>query len=443
VEAVQIQEQSEGRIPSLVTEIPGPKARAIIEADRKVTSPSLPRAYDLVAARGYGVAIEDVDGNVYLDFNAGIAVNSTGHCHPAVVEAVQAQAAELLHYPASDFYVPAYVELCERLGRLAPFADDARVFLGNSGTEAVEAALKLARHHTRRPNIIAFIGSFHGRSYGSVSLTASQAKYHAGFGPLLPGVIHAPYADTFGLGGGDLPQVRVDRYLENVVFKRLTPPDEVAAIIFEPILGEGGYIVPPKAWAQRLRDLCDEHGILLIADEVQSGVGRSGKMWAIEHLGIEPDILVSAKGLASGLPLGAMIARGKLMTWKAGAHGTTIGGNPLSCAAALATLDLVEGELTANAARVGTVLIERLRQLEKRVAPAISDVRGLGLMIGIEFASPELADAVQLAAFRRGLLALRAGDMTIRMSPPLTLTKEQALVGSDIFAAACDEVLGS
>jgi 4-aminobutyrate aminotransferase len=426
-------------IPSLRTEIPGPKARARLEADAQVTSPSLPRAYPFVPARGAGVALEDVDGNVFLDFNAGIAVCATGHCHPQVVEAVQRQAATLLHYSASDFYLPVYAELCARLAEVAP-SRGARSFLTNSGTEAVEAALKLARHHTGRQNVIAFLGSFHGRSYGSISITASKAKYRSGFEPLVPGVLHAPYADAFDLAAGE--EIAAPGYIEKVIFQRLALPETVAAIIVEPVLGEGGYVVPPAEWIRGLRELCDAHGILLIADEVQCGVGRTGRFWAIEHFGVEPDIVVSAKGLASGLPLGAMIAREGLMTWGTGTHGSTSGGNPLSCAAALATIDLVAGGLAENADRVGAVLIERLRELAERT-PAIREVRGLGLMIGVELETPELADAVELACVGRGLLTLRAGDRTIRISPPLVLTEEQALVGAGIFADACDEVLGA
>ncbi|MGZ4360429.1 MAG: aminotransferase class III-fold pyridoxal phosphate-dependent enzyme [Gaiellaceae bacterium] len=437
--AVEIQEDVAASVPSLVTEVPGPKARALLAADAEVTSPSLPRAYGFVPARGSGVAIEDVDGNVFLDFNAGIAVCATGHCHPRVVEAVTRQASTLLHYSASDFYLPIYAELCRKLAEVVPFAG-ARSFLTNSGTEAVEAALKLARHHTGRQNVIAFLGAFHGRSYGSVSITASKAKYRSRFGPLLPGVIHAPYADTFDLGSDE--EVAAPGYIEKVIFQRLAAPEDVAAIIVEPVLGEGGYVVPPREWMQSLRDLCDAHGILLIADEVQSGVGRTGKMWAIEHFGVEPDIVVSAKGLASGLPLGAMIARPELMTWGKGTHGSTSGGNPLSCAAGLATLELVVGGLAANAAKVGSVLIEKLREVERRT-PEIREVRGLGLMIGVELQTAELADQVELACVSRGLLTLRAGDRTIRISPPLILTEEQALVGARIFAQACDEVLGS
>jgi len=413
--------------PRLVTELPGPKARVAIESDARTTSPSLPRAYPFVPARGAGAVLEDVDGNVCLDFNAGIAVCSTGHAHPAVVEAIRRQAERLIHYSASDFYLPIYSEVCERLGAIAPMKAPARSFLTNSGTEAVEGAIKLARNHTGRQYLISFIGSFHGRSYGSVSLTASQSKYHEGFGPLLPGVLYAPYG------------VPVGEYIERVIFKRLVKPQEVAAVFVEPVLGEGGYAFPPPGWLGELRGMCSEHGILLVADEVQSGMGRTGKMWAVDHERVEPDITLAGKGIASGMPLGAIIARADVMTWDKGAHGSTFGGNPVSCAAALATIDLIEGGLAANADAVGRSLLDGLRRLQER-QPLIAEVRGRGLMIGVEFDNARIADAVEMACFRRGLLTLRAGDSTIRMSPPLVINLEQAASGLRIFEEACAEV---
>ncbi|HEX2050250.1 MAG TPA: aminotransferase class III-fold pyridoxal phosphate-dependent enzyme [Actinomycetota bacterium] len=320
--------------PRVVTELPGPRARAAVEADERVTSPSLPRAYAFVPARGAGAVLEDVDGNVFLDFNAGIAVCSTGHAHPAVVEAMTAQAQRLLHYSASDFYLPVYTAVCERLDELAPMSAPTRSFLCNSGTEGVEAAIKLARHHTRRQYVVGFLGSFHGRSYGSVSLTASSAKYHAGFGPMLPGVVHAPYAERTTSWVGLTDDDARTSYLEDVVFTRLAPPDEVAAVVVEPVLGEGGYVVPPAAWLRRLRalrELCDEHGILYVDDEVQAGMGRTGPVWAIEHYdGVEPDVLVSGKSLGGGLPLAAITARAEIMDApEKGGLGGTFGGNPL------------------------------------------------------------------------------------------------------------------
>ncbi len=423
-----VQDLAQAKAPHLVTELPGPEATARIERDRKVTSPSLPRAYPLVPRRGAGSVIEDVDGNLFLDLNAGIAVTSTGHAHPKVVEAIQRQAEELLHYSASDFYLPIYSEVCEVLDRIAPMERPARSFLTNSGTEAVEAAIKLARYATGRQYVIAMFGSFHGRSYGSVSLTASKAKYRAGFGPLLPGVLHTFFGDF--------------EYLERVLFKRLVSPQEVAAIVVEPILGEGGYVVPPDGWFPYLRELCDRHGILLVADEVQSGMGRTGKMWAIEHFGAAPDILLVGKGIASGMPLGAMVAREDLMTWEVGAHGSTYGGNPLSCAAALASIELIEGGLVANAAEVGGFLLKGLRRIGERY-PIVREVRGLGLMIGLGFPDHEVADAVEKAAFHRGLLVLTAGDDAVRMSPPLVFRRDQAETALAVFEEAVAEVATS
>jgi 4-aminobutyrate aminotransferase len=412
--------------PRLVTEIPGPQARARIERDHKVTSPSLPRAYELVPKRGAGSVIEDVDGNLFLDVNAGIAVTSTGHAHPSVVAAIQRQAEQLLHYSASDFYLPIYSDVCEELDRIAPFAEGARSFLTNSGTEAVEGAIKLARYATGRQNIIAMIGSFHGRSLGSVSLTASKAKYRTGFGPLLPGVYHTVFGD--------------EQHLD-ILFRRLVAPSEVAAIVVEPILGEGGYVLPPRGWFRYLRELCDRQGIVLVADEVQSGMGRTGDMWAIEHEGVEPDILLAGKGIASGLPLGAIVARERLMTWDVGAHGSTYGGNPVACAAALATLELIEGGLLDNARDVGELLLKGLRDIQAR-RPEIVDVRGRGLMIGIEFEQAETMHAVEQAAFRRGLLVLGAGDAVIRMSPPLVFRPDQAETALQVFDDAVADVVG-
>jgi 4-aminobutyrate aminotransferase len=429
--------------PRLVTELPGPKAREVLERDARTTSPSLPRAYPLVPARGAGSVVEDVDGNRFLDLNAGIAVTSTGHCHPRVVEAIQRQAADLIHYSASDFYLPIYSELTERLDDVAPMAGPTRSFLTNSGTEAVEASIKLARWSTGRQYVIGFYGSFHGRSYGSVSLTASKASYRAGFGPLLPGVLHAYYGDGRDLPGG-VPEAAegfptID-HIEGFLMHRIVGPDEVAAIVVEPVLGEGGYIVPPDGWLAALRDLCDRHGVLLVCDEVQSGMGRTGTMWAVEHMGVEPDILIAGKGIASGMPLGAMIAKDSVMTWTKGTHGSTYGGNPLSCAAAIATLDVIRDEqLLEQAAKVGDSLRNGLRDLQTR-QDAIRDVRGLGLMIGVDLPDHDAAAAVERSAFDRGLLLLGAGEQAIRMSPPLVLTEEQARTGLEVFEEAVVEV---
>ena len=413
--------------PRLVTEIPGPQARARIERDHKVTSPSLPRAYELVPKRGAGSVIEDVDGNLFLDVNAGIAVTSTGHAHPAVVAAIQGQAEQLLHYSASDFYLPIYSDVCEELDRIAPFAEGARSFLTNSGTEAVEGAIKLARYATGRQNIIAMIGSFHGRSLGSVSLTASKAKYRTGFGPLLPGVYHTVFGD--------------EQHLD-ILFRRLVAPSEVAAIVVEPILGEGGYVLPPPGWFRYLRELCDRHGIVLVADEVQAGMGRTGKMWAIQHFGVEPDIVLAGKGIASGMPLGAIVARESLMTWDVGAHGSTYGGNPVACAAALATLELIEDGLMDNAREVGELLL-RVCAGSRRSGTSRSPMCvGCGLMIGMEFDDAETMHAVEQAAFHKGLLVLGAGDSVIRMSPPLVFRPEQAETALQVFDDAVADVVG-
>lgn len=411
--------------PRLVTEVPGPEALARIQRDAKVTSPSLPRAYPLVPKRGAGSVVEDVDGNLFLDVNAGIAVTSTGHSHPEVVEAIRRQAEDLLHYSASDFYLPIYSDVCEELDRIAPFSTPARSFLTNSGTEAVEGAIKLARYATGRQYVIGMIDAFHGRSYGSLSLTASKAKYRTGFGPLLPGIHHTLFGDF--------------EHLEQVLFKRLVSPSEVAAIIVEPILGEGGYVLPPDGWFPFLRELCDRHGILLVADEVQSGMGRTGKMWAIEHFGVEPDIVLAGKGIASGMPLGAMIAREDLMTWEVGSHGSTYGGNPVACAAALASLRLIQGGLMANAREMGDLLMGGLRRIAER-HPVIREVRGLGLMIGIQFPDHDLMNAVEQAAFHKGLLVLGCGDDVIRMSPPLVIRSDQVDTALEVFEEAVAEV---
>jgi 4-aminobutyrate aminotransferase len=420
----EITDLANAQAPRLVTEVPGPEALARVERDHRVTSPSLPRAYPFVPRRGAGSVVEDVDGNLFLDINAGIAVTSTGHAHPAVVDAIRRQAGELLHYSASDFYLPIYSDVCEQLDRIAPFDEPARSFLTNSGTEAVEGAIKLARYATGRQYVIAMLGSFHGRSYGAISLGASKAKYRAGFGPLLPGVVHTSFGDF--------------EHIEEVLFKRLVAPTEVAAIFVEPILGEGGYVLPPEGWLAYLRRLCDDHGILLVADEVQSGMGRTGRMWAIEHFGVEPDIVLAGKGIASGMPLGAMIARESLMTWEVGAHGSTYGGNPLACAAALATIELIEDGLMDNARDVGAFLLDGLRGIQRRRA-SIRDVRGIGLMIGVEFVDHGTMVAVEHASFRRGLLALGCGESVIRVAPPLVLTSAQAQTALEVFEEAVAE----
>jgi 4-aminobutyrate aminotransferase len=420
-------------VPDLVTEVPGPKARAHVTYDESWTSPSLPRAYPIVPVRGEGLTVEDIDGNLFLDFAAGIAVTSTGHSHPAVVGAIKEQAGDLIHFSASDFYLPIYAETCQRIAELTPIAGGrARTYLGNSGAEVVEASIKLARHVTGRPYIVAFLGAFHGRTYGAMSLTASKAKYHAGFGPLLPGVFHAPFGRVEDL-----------RWFDDVLFDKLAPASEVAAVIVEPIQGEGGYIVPEDGFLEGLRAICDRHGILLIVDEIQSGAGRTGTMWAIEHWGVKPDILLSAKGIASGMPLGAMVARADLLeAWGPGAHGSTYGGNPVACAAALATIDLLEGGLIANARARGEQALAGLRPLVDRYPALVREVRGRGLMLGIEFDTAEHAEEVQWAAFQRGLLVLECGRSSVRMAPALVVSEDEMTTALRIFSESVAAIAG-
>ncbi len=434
--------------PQIATPPPGPKARSIIARDRAVTSPCYIKAYPLCIARGEGAMVEDVDGNRYLDFMAGIAVSSTGYSHPKVVQAVQEAAAKFLHICGSDFYYEGMSALAERLVRIAPGPSPKRVFLTNSGAEAVEAAMKLARHATRRTDFIAFEGSFHGRTYGALSLTSSKVRQRSGFGPFLPGVHHVPYANCYRCSyGKTFPSCGLYSLdvIEKELFARLVDPKNVAAIVVEPVQGEGGYVVPPPGWLAGMRELCDRYGILLVMDEVQTGIGRTGRMFACEHAGIEPDILVTAKGLGSGMPIGAMIAKESVSTWETGAHGTTFGGNPVSCAAALATLDLVEGGLIENAKVRGQELLTGARQLMER-HPIVGDVRGLGLMVGIEIVSdpklrtpaPDQAHQLERLAFQKGLLVLVAGNNTIRLAPPLMIDSDDVAIALRIL----DESLG-
>ena len=412
---------------SIVTDPPGPRAREMIARALPHQSPSLIHCDPLMVKRASGCMVEDVDGNVYFDAEAGVATASTGHCHPAVAEAIAAQAEVLIHICGTDFHYPGYGEICERLGalvqRIGPNNHHWQTFLTNSGTEAVEASIKLARHHTGRPGLIAFRGGFHGRTLGSLSLTASKSKYRRRFGPLLPNVFHARYGDAASV---------------EELFTTVAAPDDVAAIVVEPVLGEGGYIVPPADFLPRLRAIADKHGILLVFDEVQSGMGRTGKMFAAEHTGVVPDVVLVAKGIASGMPLGAMIARKQVMTWPAGSHGSTIAGNPVAIAAGLATIGLLEKDVTANAARVGDLLKAALAD-RLRGSPAVTEVRGVGLMIGVELATPELAHAIADLCFRRGLLVLECGSKTIRFSPPLIIDDTQARTIAELFAAVCKE----
>ncbi len=426
--------------------LPGPKARALVERDQAVISPSYPRGYPFVMSHGKGTQVWDVDDNRFLDFAAGIAVTSTGHSHPAVVKAIQEQAAKFIHI-SSDFYHQKWVELAEKLDQIAPFKEDAISFMTNSGTESVEAAIKLARYHTERTEFIGFLGGFHGRTMGAVTFTASKSSYHKGFYPMMSGVVHAPFPDPYhpilhSHHQEDYGET-VIRYIEDQIIGRIVPADDIAGILVEPIQGEGGYIIPPPGFFPALRKLCDRHGILLIADEVQAGMGRTGKWWSIQNFGVEPDIICTAKGIASGMPLGAMIARKSIVDWPRGSHGNTYGGNPISCAAALATLELLEDGMMENAHKVG---ISAMRQLEEIASrhPSIGQVRGIGLMIGIEFvkdrethaADAAIRDAVVDLAFERGLLLLGCGKSVIRISPPLCITEEELGEGLAILDEA-------
>jgi 4-aminobutyrate aminotransferase len=420
------------QVPRIETELPGPRARELLERDHAFVSPSYTRAYPLVVARGSGAVIEDVDGNLFLDFTAGIAVTAAGHCHPRVVAAIQDQAATLIHMSGTDFYYQPQIDLAQRLAEAAPGDSAKRVFFTNSGAEALEAALKLARWHTGRSRAVAFLGAFHGRTYGAMSLSGSKLVHRRGFSPLVPDIHHVPYPrgvearTTPGFGRRCVEQI------EETVFKRVAPPDEVAAVFVEPIQGEGGYHVPPPDFLPALRELCDRHGILLVTDEVQTGMGRTGKLFAIEHWGVEPDITCLAKGIASGMPLGAIVARDEVMTWPSGSHASTFGGNPVSCRAALATLDLLKEGYIANAAQRGEQLRQGLLKLQRRYAEA-GDVRGLGLMVAIDLVQardrqtpdPALRDEVVQAAFRQGLLLLGCGESALRFCPPLCVSADQ------------------
>lgn len=441
----------EAAAEAVMTQRPGPAAQDIVARDANVLAPVSGRVYPFVMERGRGCDVWDIDGHQYLDFNAGIAVVSTGHSHPRVVRAIQQQATKFIHMAGTDFYNEPQVKLGEKLTASMPPQHIWRVFLGNSGTEAIEASIKLARYATGRQGIIAFFGAFHGRSYGSLSLTASKPRQRMGYFPLVPGVEHAYYPNPYRPPLGSDPARVVDTclaYIEQTLFETVLPPSEVACIVVEPIQGEGGYIVPPDDWFPRLRALCDQHGILLVLDEVQSGIGRTGKMWAFEHTGIVPDIVASAKGLGSGMPIGACIARKELTdNWLPGAHGNTYGGNALSCAAAYETLCLVEEELMRNAADAGAYFKRQIELLAQR-SPHIGDVRGRGLMIGVEFvkdritreADREGTDAVMLEAFRRGLLLLTCGKSTIRFCPPLVVTRDEIDRAMDIFETTIDYV---
>jgi 4-aminobutyrate aminotransferase len=429
--------------PRIRTKLPGPNAQRVLQGDAQYISPSYTRSYPLVAKRGRGVVIEDVDGNEFLDFSSGIAVVSTGHCHPEIVAAIQKQAGELIHMSGTDFYYENLITLAERLAKIAPISGPVRVYYGNSGTEAVEAAIKLARYHTKRQGIIAFYGGFHGRTMGALSLTASKVQQRRRFFPLVPGVAHVPFPYVYRRPEGVTEsQYALDCawFIEDKVFKTIMPPEECAAIFIEPIQGEGGYVPAPKEFMAELRRICDRHGILLVADEVQCGAGRTGKWWAIEHSGVEPDMVLMAKGIASGMPLGVTLTRASIMDWVPGSHASTFGGNPVCIEAALATMNVLEREGLRNAETVGKHIMNRIKPWMQR-HPMVGDVRGLGLMIGVEIIKDKKTKAqacderdriVQLA-FERGILFLGAGANSIRIAPPLIVTKEQADIAMGVL----------
>ena len=431
--------------PKLVCSLPGPKAQAAVEADGRLISPSYTRSYPLVARRGRGIRVEDVDGNEFIDMAAGIAVVSTGHCHPEVVAAIRKQAGELLHISGTDFYDEHLTDLAGRLSAVAPMPGPHKFFYGNSGAEAVECALKLARYHTGRQQVISFFGAFHGRTMGALSLTGSKPQQKRRFSPLVPGVTHIRYPYAYrGCSGGAQDEEAFSmgcaRFIEEKLFKTILAPEEVAAIFVEPIQGEGGYVVAPDNFLRELRAICTRHGILLVADEVQCGAGRTGKWWAIEHSGVQPDIVCMAKGIASGMPLGFCMSRAEIMDWAPGSHASTFGGNPVSIAAALATMDIIEREGLANAARVGELMLERLRGW-KETHPLVGDVRGRGLMIGIELVKDKitrepataLRNRIETLAFERGMMVLGCGETTLRLCPPLIINEYEATVALDIL----------
>ena len=415
--------------PKILTPLPGPESEKIIKRDIGVSSPSLIKEYPLVIKRAEGMFIEDLDGNTFLDFMAGIAVNSTGHCHPLVLNAIQKQSQDLLHICGTDFYYPVYTDLCKKLQSLAPGNKDWKVFLSNSGAEAVDGAIKLARFHTKREHILAFEGAFHGRTYGALSLTNSKPVQKNGFGPLLPGVFHVP----FGLQADEIVALIKKSGLEMESF---------AAIFVEPILGEGGYIIPPDEFLPQLRKMCNEYGILLVADEIQSGVGRTGKFLAVEHWSVIPDIITLAKGLGSGMPIGAILGTDKVMSWPSGSHGSTFGGNPVSCAASLATLALVENELMENARKMGPYLLKRLSELETKYK-RVKNIRGKGLMIAMDLyqdghPSHDAAYLFEQECFQEGLLVLGCGEYSVRLTPPLIVQKNQIDIAVDIMETVLD-----
>jgi 4-aminobutyrate aminotransferase len=439
--------------PKLKTALPGPNAKRVLAGDQEYISPSYTRSYPLVAMSGRGIVVTDVDGNEFYDFSAGIAVVSTGHCHPHVVAAIQKQAAELIHMSGTDFYYESMVTLAARLSKIAPMPGPHKIYYGNSGAEAIECALKLSRYHTKRPNIIAFFGAFHGRTMGALSLTASKPQQRRRFSPLMPGVTHVPYPDLYR-GRKDAAQdpdafaLGCARFIEEKLFKTTLPPEEVAAIFVEPVQGEGGYVVAPTIFMQELRRICDRHGILLVLDEVQSGAGRTGKWWAVEHTGVEPDMVCMAKGIASGMPLGIVMTRSEIMDWVPGSHASTFGGNPVCIAAALATLDVIENEhLLEHTAEVGAHMMKRMSTWPSKLK-LVGDVRGRGLMIGVDIVkdkstkeyAPAERDLIVEKAFEQGVLFLGCGPCSVRLCPPLVVTKEEADVAMDVLEDCIQQV---
>jgi 4-aminobutyrate aminotransferase len=439
--------------PKIKTALPGPNAKRVLEGDERLISPSYTRSYPMVAKSGRGIVVTDVDGNEFYDFSAGIAVTSTGHCHPDVVAAIQKQAGELIHMSGTDFYYESMVELADRLSKIAPMRGPHKVYYGNSGTEAIECALKLARYHTKRQNIIAFFGAFHGRTMGAMSLTASKPQQRRRFAPLMPGVTHVPYPDLYR-GRKDAAQdpdafaLSCAQFIEEKLFKTTLPPEEVAAIFVEPVQGEGGYVVAPTIFMQELRRICDTHGIMLVVDEIQSGVGRTGKWWAVQHTGVEPDMICIAKGIASGMPLGITMTRAEIMDWIPGSHASTFGGNPICIAAALASLDVIEKErLLENSAEVGSYMLKRMSAWISK-HKLVGDVRGRGLMIGVDIVkdkttkeyAPTERDQIVERAFEQGVLFLGCGPSTVRLCPPLVVSKEQADVAMDVLEDCIQQV---
>lgn len=447
----QAQKSAERDYPRIVTPLPGPKAKEIVKKDKDYSSTSYIKMFPLVVSHGKGAMVEDVDGNRFVDWMAGIAVAATGYAHPKVVSAVQEAAGKFLHMCSTDWYYAGFSDLCERLAKLAPGSSKKRVFLTNSGAEAVEGAIKLARSSTRRPGLIAFRGAFHGRSYGAMSLTSSKVVQRAFFLPMLPGVFHTDYPDEYRMTYDKKRFKSISEYciwmIHSDLFERHVLPDNVAAIFIEPMLGEGGYIIPPKEFLVSLRELCDKHGILLVFDEIQCGVGRTGKMWAADYFGVEPDILLTAKGIASGMPIGAIIAKESIMKWAPGSHGSTYGGNPVCCAAALATLDIVEHELLPNVRKMGARILEGFRRLQKKYS-VIGDIRGVGLFIGVEFVkdrqtkepAKEFIEKLVQRAFKKGLLLLPAGSSVLRVSPPLVIDEYDVDKGFEILESCLEEL---